>query len=152
MRSLGVFLLGTALAVIVSAVLQHFLLPNFGQLVARVLATPPNNPEWYEIGPALRRSAAISVYIIDPLVGLTVGLFVGLFQRERPAIVAAGCLLPDFFQGLLSDHAKLWMGSPFGVLRFTFQHSLPFVAAIIVAMFCQHLISHRFRPDQADFA
>ena len=151
-RTLGVFSVGVVLSIVVPILLMYFLQPHFNQLMARVFTTPPNSPDWDETWSALRRSAAISTYIIDPLAGLTVGLFVGLFQRERPAIVAASCLLPEFFRGLLSDHAKVWMGSAFGALRFTFQHSLPFVAAVVAATLCQHLISNRVRPDQADFA
>jgi hypothetical protein len=131
---------------------MYFLQPHFNQLIARVFTTPQNNPDWDEIWSALRRSAAISIYIIEPIAGLAVGLFVGSLQRKRPAIVAASCLLPEFFQGLLSDKAKVWTGSAFGVLRFTFQHSLPFVAAVVAAMLCQRLIRNRVRPGQVDFA
>jgi hypothetical protein len=151
-RTLCVFLVGVTLSIVVPILLEYLLQPHSSQLIARVFTTPPNSPDWFEIWSAFRRSAAISTYIVAPLAGLGVGLFVGSLQRKRPAIVAASCLLPEFFQGLLSDHAKVWMGSAFGVLRFTFQHSLPFVAAVVAAMLCQRLIRNRVRPGQADFA
>jgi ABC-type glycerol-3-phosphate transport system permease component len=142
-RTLGVFLVGVVLSIVVPILSMYFLQPHFNQLIARVFTTPPNNHDWDEIWSALRRSAAISTYIIEPVAGLAVGLFVGLFQRERPAIIAAGCLIPEFLHGFFVDHAKFWMRSAVGILHFTFQHSLPFVAAIVAATLCHRLLSNK---------
>jgi hypothetical protein len=145
MRTLAVFLGGVVLAIAVSALLEMVFDPNAGYWVAKAFDTAPNKPEWDEISRQLARSGRISLYVVGPLAGVAVGIFVGLLQKSRVPIVTACCLVPDFLYGLLTDHAKVRAHSTVGVLRYAFHNSLPFATALAAAVLCHRFIRARHR-------
>ncbi len=142
-RTSAVLLGGIVLSVLVPAFLILIIQPDAARWIARAFTVPANSPEWNQIGPHVLREAAIAAYLVAPLAGLAVGLFVGLFQKIRPTIIAASCLVPGFLYELRSDHARLWMHSGQGVLRYGATQSLPFIAAILAAAICNRLIRNR---------
>jgi hypothetical protein len=148
-RTVVVLLGGVVLSVVVPIVLEYLLQPNANLWLAKAFTTSPDSPEWREIWPKFRESAAISTYVIAPLAGLSVGIFVGLFQMNRPIIVTTSCLMPEFLQGFFSDHARFWTHSVHGVFRFVFQRSLPFIVAVLAATVCHRLIASSWSSRQA---
>ena len=109
--------------------------PNAGLWIVKAFNTPPSSPQWKEIAQQLERSGRIELYVISPLAGLAVGIFVGLLQKSRALIVTASCLIPDFLYSLLSDHARLWSHSVLGVLL-GLTRSIPFATAVAAAAIC----------------
>jgi hypothetical protein len=89
------------------------------------------------------------MYVSDPLAGLIVGLFVGLFQRRHTTIIALSCMVPDFLISLLSDNIKNWARSPSGIIYYMASSSLPFIAAVAGAAFAQWLILRGSRGRKA---
>ena len=148
MRTFAVFLGGVLLSIAIGVALELVLDPNAGQWIAKAFNTPPTSPQWGEISRQLERSGRISLYVINPLVGLAVGIFVGLLQKNRVLIVTASCLIPDFLYGLLTDRAKLWAHSMLGILRYTVHNSLPFATALVAAAFFHHFTNNRRRISQ----
>src|SRR6266545_3936233 len=106
MRALAVFVGGVFLGIAMSGALELVLDPNGGQWIVKAFNTPPTSSQWGEISRQLERSGRISLYVIDPVVGLAVGIFVGLLQKNRALIVTASCLIPDFLYGRSEEHTS----------------------------------------------
>jgi hypothetical protein len=138
-----VLIAGSAAAVFGGLALDHFLQPGFPHLVRQVLTTPPNSADWPEIQRRLRYSGLLTIYVADPLTALLVGMLVGLLQKRRSAIIAACCMVPNFWLELSSDHIRYWAGSKSGIAIYVFHKALPFIAAILGAVLCRLLIGRR---------
>jgi hypothetical protein len=145
MRTLAVFVGGVVLGFALSVALELLLDPDGGQWIAKAFNAPPTSPQWGEISRQLERSGKISLYVINPLVGLAVGIFVGLLQKNRALIVTASCLIPDFLYGVLTDHAKLWAHSILGIARYALHSSLPLAVALAAAALCHRFMNNRRR-------
>jgi|SRR5271155_63783 hypothetical protein len=143
MRTVIVLLGGVALSFAVAALLAHFLTPDAGKLIGWMFAALPSNPQWPEVSSRWHHVSVISSYVIPPLTGLAVGLFVGLLQMRSAAVVAACCLLPDFLAQFMLDTPKLWAKSPAGILSYVLVHSLPFVAAALAAGLSRRAVHYR---------
>jgi hypothetical protein len=142
-RTVVVLVGGILVASVVPAVLEYFLQPGSPMLVQRVMTTQADSAEWRDIGPAIRSSTTIATLVIAPLVGVAVGAFVGLLQRRHTLLLATFCLLPEFMERLLGDHAKHWATSAIGVARFVAYNSLPFLTGIGAAALCRKLVRRR---------
>lgn len=141
LRTAAVLIVGILLSVVGGTELDKLLQPkDFITELHQALTIPPQSQEWPEIMRRLHHAGDISVYISDPLVGLIVGIFVGLFQRRRTRIIALSCMAPNFLLHLFSDNVKNWARSPFGILQYLERSSLPFIAAIAGVTFVQWLI------------
>lgn len=142
-RTFAAVLGGVTLSFVVPLILARVFLPDELKLIAKAFVTPSNSPEWTEISHQFHRTELIAVYVINPLAGLAVGIFVALLQRSRALIFAAGCMIPDFLYGLLGNRPRMWVGSTRGILYYLFDHSLPFMAALLIAALCQRIIKTR---------
>lgn len=84
-----------------------------------------------------QRAHWLSVFLINPVVGLAIGLFVGFFQKTRASITAVACLVPQFLFGVYADG---WVGwSDERLSPFLGQQFLVFLPAIIVAHYVWRL-------------
>jgi hypothetical protein len=147
MRSIFVFLGGIIVSFAVPLILSRLILPGDAQWIGKAFTTPSASTQWDEIWRHLQNSAMVQVYLINPLGGLAVGVFVGLLQRNRVTLVAASCLVPDFVTGLLGGVPRIWARSAAGIAVYLFDHALPFAVAIIGAALCHYVV---VRKDQAD--
>jgi len=145
MRTVAVFVGGVALSFLVTAMLVGALMPHYGELIVALFNTPPNSPKWHDLWIQWQHFTRIGVYVIGPLTGLAVGIFVGMAQRNRPVPLALCCLAPEFLLGFLGDRAKNWSNSISGILFYVLDQSYPFVAAAIAA-YLLHRLAH---PHQA---
>ncbi len=141
-RTLLVFVGGVLLSIAASAIFEHLLVRDNGPLISRLYTGVPadQRSEFYQ---RLNHSVAVSVYVVNPLVGLTVGIFVALFEPTWTKIVAACCLIPDFAFVLVEDKTKYWSHSLTGVATFAFDHALPFIAAVLTAGFLRNVFMKR---------
>jgi hypothetical protein len=146
-RTIAVFLGGVALTAIVGTLLSTAFTPDAGKLVVWMLHQRPNDPNWLEVYPRWHRWMLISAYVVPPLTGAVVGLFVGLLQKKAAALVAAACFLPELV--LMSIGSTwVWAGSLSGTLRYWAIRSIPFVTAAAVAAIVQRLVRRR-REDSS---
>ena len=78
-----------------------------------------------------QRAHWLTVLLINPSVGIAVGLFVGFFQKTRASITAAACLVPQF---LFHLYANGWAGwSDERLLPLMGHQFLVLLPAIVVA-------------------
>ena len=92
-----------------------------------------------------QRAHWLSVLLINPLIGLVVGLVVGFFQKTRVSITAAVCLLPQFF---FRFYANGWAGwSDDRLLPLLGRQFLVFLPAVVIAHYVWRLTNGR--PLQA---
>ena len=78
-----------------------------------------------------QRAHWLTVLLINPSVGIAVGLFVGFFQKTRASITAAACLVPQF---LFHLYANGWAGwSDEWLLPLMGHQFLVLLPAIVVA-------------------
>src|SRR6266446_2242354 len=138
-----VLLAGGVVSIFGSAALDHFMQPNSPYLIRQALETPSSSADWPEIQRRLRHSGLITIYGVDPLAGLLVGMLIGLLQKKHTAIIAACCMVPNFWLELSSDHVRNWAGSKSGIAIYAFHKALPFIAAILGAVLCRFLIGRR---------
>jgi hypothetical protein len=88
-----------------------------------------------------QRARWLTVLLINPSLGLAVGLFVGFFQKTRASITAAACLLPQF---LFQLYANGWRGWSDERLPPLLAHEfLVFISAIIIAHYVWRLRHRR---------
>jgi hypothetical protein len=139
MRTVAVFIGGAILSFVVSAVLVTVLLPNSGELIVAMFKTPRNSPNWNDLWTQWQHMARITVFVIGPLIGIAVGVFVGLLHRRNAMLLAVCALVPDFLVGVLGDRARYWSGSFSGVALYVVHHSFPFIAAALSAYMVQRL-------------
>ena len=92
---------GVLLSVVLGSVLTMTLAPDAGRLLGYQMGWVPfpASPSRIEIARQLRMNTLVVRWVITPLVGVGVGLFVGLLQRSRPALAAAICLAPTTWKG-----------------------------------------------------
>jgi hypothetical protein len=146
MRTLAVFITGVVLTFVLSSVLVYVFMPQGNLTIARALAAPPNDPHWNQMWQDIHRMGLTIVFLINPVVALAVGVFVGLLQKTRVALIAAACLVPDFLEGMFSDPVRLWAKSASGAVLFAFQSGLPFIVAIATALLCRRLLQLNRQP------
>ena len=134
---------GVLLSFFLAAELQHLLRPNMPQLIVKAQHANPRGPEWGGLSKQLQHVAAVTVYVVGPLAGIGVGVFVALLQKRRPVLIACLCLIPQFFVGLFTDYRRAWAHSASGVLHYLFDHSLPFILAILAVIAVDFFRQHR---------
>jgi hypothetical protein len=139
MRTVAVFIGAVLLSFIVSAVLATVLLPTSGELIVAMVGTPRISPKWNELWTQWKHATRITVFVIGPLVGIAVGLFVGLLQRRNAVLLAACALLPDFLVSFFGDRARYWSHSTSTVALYFLHHSFPFIAAAFSAYMMRRL-------------
>ena len=113
-------------------------MPEAVHVAHLVFTTPQQSPEWNELWRQWHREQILTIYVVNPIVGLIVGTFVGFLERNRIVLVAGTALIPRFLQVFMGDHAKAWANSPVGILVYFADSSLPFIAAIGVAIVVHH--------------
>jgi hypothetical protein len=125
---------------VATAFLEYLFNRNSDALISRLYdAVPPDaRTGFYE---RLYHSASVTVFVVVPLAGAIVGVFVGLLQRTWVRTVAVCCLIPDFVFGFLGDTRKVWAHSAKGISIYAFDEALPFAAAILAATVCRYLLT-----------
>lgn len=141
MRTAVIVVSGVLLSFLIGGVLTSVLLPNAGQLIVTMWNTPASSSRWDELWTQWQQAGRTITYLIKPLVGVALGVFVGLLQKHRVVLVATTCLVPDFLVGFLADRARYWSHSLFGICMYLFNHSLPLVTAAIVAYILHRLMA-----------
>ncbi|HLX85893.1 MAG TPA: hypothetical protein VKR59_18485 [Terriglobales bacterium] len=149
MRTLAVLLGAIVVSFATDAILQHYLIPNFGPLLVRMHTTPPQNSQWAEIWRQWHHANLISVFVLAPLGGAAGGIFVGLLQTHRAVLTAAISQIPNMFIVLWFDRHGVWIHSVRGVASAVGQHLLPVMAAMLGAAVFQSLLKLRRRADSA---
>ena len=140
-RSITVLFGGIVLSVVVSATLDHMLMPSGGKLIVQYMSPQSGSSDELRLWGELRRSGYIATYLVGPLTGFAVGIFVGILQKNGAAALAAIALVPDFLYGFLTDRYKGWSHSAVGILTYIFHRSLPFIAAMLAAaLFCRLMV------------
>jgi hypothetical protein len=147
MRTIGVFLGAVAVSFATDAVLRHFLMPGFGQLVVRMYTTSPESKQWTEIWRQWHHVNLISVFFLAPLDGFVGGMFVGLLQRHRPVLVAASTQIPEMLLVLWFDRHGTWVHSLSGLAFAISQHLLPVISAILGAVVFHLVLKSRGRTN-----
>jgi hypothetical protein len=143
MRTVAVFIGSIIVAFVADLLLGHFFTPDNGRLIVQIFTTDPSSPQWPDIWRQWHHVNMLSLYVITPVVGLFAGAFVGLLQRHRAILVAAGSQVPQFVELYWADRAKIWAHSLSGVLVFLANRSLPFFAAMLAAWLCQCWLNRR---------
>jgi len=89
------------LSFVLAAVLTMTLAPDAGRLLGYQMGwiPLPASPSRIEIARQISTNRFVVRWVITPLVGVGVGLFVGLLQRSKPGLVAAICLAPTTWKG-----------------------------------------------------
>jgi hypothetical protein len=95
-RTLGVIIGGAILGQLLSGIFTSAIVPNLGAIVL-YRYNPTLQPGMRGHEEEIRHGMLLLRYVADPLAGLAVGMFVGCFQRSRPAIVALSCWMPEVF-------------------------------------------------------
>ena len=92
-----------------------------------------------------QRAHWLTVLLINPLIGLAVGLFVGFFQKWRASVIAALCLVPQFAFHLYADTPAGGSGERF--LTLLAHQCLVFLPAVVIAHYVWKLRNRReIRP------
>jgi hypothetical protein len=149
MRTVVIFLGAMILSFVVDGILRHFLIPDFGDIVVRMSATPPDSQQWGELWQQWHHINVISVFLLAPVAGFASGAFVGLLQKHYAAVVAASTQIPELLFQLWSDRAKSWVHSPTGAAIAVGQHLLPVIAAMLAVVLCRRMLASRHRPGPA---
>ena len=139
LRTASVLSGGVVVSFAANVALQHYLTPDFNQLIVRMFTTPVNSNDWSEVSRQWHHANLVSLFVRAPLAGLLVGIFVGALQRHQVALVAACAQVPDFLGLLWSDRIRIGDHSV-SLASFLAQHSLPFIAAIVAAMVCHRIL------------
>jgi hypothetical protein len=147
MRTVAVFIGAITVCFVTDAILRHFLMPDFGQIVVRMSTTPPGSQQWDEIWRQWHRINVISVLVLAPVAGFASGVFVGLLQKHYATLVAASTQIPELFFQLWSDRAKPWVHSPSSVAFAVGQHLLPVIAAMLAVILCRLTLASRWHPN-----
>lgn len=104
-RTAGVIFGGVVLSFLLVVGLMWVLAPDTPKLVAYqlgLLPPPTTHAEIADLTHRIRVNWIVTRYIIGPLMGIGVGLFVGLLQRSRPGLTAAICVLPETWKTAVS--------------------------------------------------
>jgi hypothetical protein len=129
-RTFTVILVGIAASFLVMATASHLILKPVNLAIKMQKANRSDNDRTI-FQQDFQRAHLLSVLLINPSIGLVVGLFVGFFQKTRVSITAAACLLPQF---LFRLYANGWAGWSDERLPPLLAHQfLVFVPAIVVA-------------------
>jgi hypothetical protein len=143
-RTAVVLVCGILLFIIASTCLERLLAPNDFVLICKMY-TPLPPQQSALLYKQLSHSADITVYLVDPLAAIVVGLFVGLLQRANAVFLAGCCLIPDFLFQWFGDTRKVWAHSLKGISLYSFHRVLPFAVAMIMAAVVKYFISLRHR-------
>jgi hypothetical protein len=143
-----IFVGGSLISIVASAVLEYFFVRDSGTLISKLYTGLPadQRAQFYQ---RLQHSITVSVYIVGPAVGVMVGIFVALLPRTWTRIVAMCCLIPDFMFVLLDDQRRPWAYSVSGIATFAFDHALPFVAAALTAGVLRNVLTSRADDNRA---
>ena len=148
LRTAAILLAGVVISMVGTVVVDSLLEPrDFAPALRRALATGANIPVPPEVMQRIRRAADITVYVVDPLAGLVVGLFVGLLQKKHAITVALIALIPNFLIDLTPAHIDNWPRSASGAARYLIDCSLPFVIAIVGVVLTRYLRQSQ-TPDE----
>jgi hypothetical protein len=129
-RTFTVILVGIAASFLVMATASHLILKPVNLAIKMQNANRSDNDRTI-FQQDFQRAHWLSVLLINPSIGLVVGLFVGFFQKTRASITAAACLLPQF---LFRLYANGWAGWSDERLPPLLAHQfLVFLPAIVVA-------------------
>lgn len=141
LRSIGLFVLGVVLNVMILAFFSMILLNH---LQARqYFFEASRSPAASE---ALRRAFDVKDAWMDfvaiPIIGCLIGAYAGLLQRGRPVLLAIGCLLPTFLYEIATEPIHAW--SSLADLRYFGTRTLEFLLAVVFAL-CFHAVRERQR-------
>ncbi len=102
-RTVGVILGGVVLSFVLAVVLTMTIAPHTGRLLGYQMGwiPLPTTSSRIEVAHQIRINTFVVRWIITPLIGVGVGLFVGLFQKSRPGLVAAICLMPETWRTIV---------------------------------------------------
>jgi hypothetical protein len=105
-RTLAVIVAGAVISFLVMATAAHLLLKPVDLAIKMQNASrSKSDSEIFQRD--FQRAHWLSVLLINPSVGICVGLFVGFFQKTRTGSIAVACLLPQF---LFRFYANDWVG------------------------------------------
>ena len=139
-RTSMVILIGIVASFLVMAIAAHLLL-NPVNLAIKMQNGNRSDTDRTSFQQDFQRAHWLSVLLINPLIGLVVGLFVGFFQKTRVSITAAACLLPQF---LFRLYANGWAGwSDDRLLPLLGRQFLVFLPAVVIAHYVWRLTNRR---------
>lgn len=135
-RTFAVVLLGAVVSFLLMAAAAHLIL-NPIDLASKMQNANRSDNDRAIFQRDFQRAHWLTVFLINPSVGLAVGLFVAFFQKSRPSITAAACLLPQF---LFHLYANGWAGSANQGLPPLLGHQfLVFLPATVIAHYAWKL-------------
>jgi hypothetical protein len=141
-RTVLVFCGGFLLFVVATALLEYIFSPDSFYVLHKVITGVPDS-QMPALLDRLDRAAKITVFVVRPLGGLLVGVFVGLLQRKGTVTVAVCCLIPDWILSLIDDPRKVWAHSAKGIAIYGSHHALPFATAAIAAAAVRYILARR---------
>jgi hypothetical protein len=129
-RTFTVVLVGVVASFLLMASAAHLILKPV-ELASRMQSANHSTDDRAVFERDFQRAHWLTVFLINPSVGLAIGLFVGFFQKTRASITAAACLVPQF---LFHLYANGWAGWSDERLPPLLGHQfLVFVPAILIA-------------------
>lgn len=135
-RTFTVILVGVVASFLMMIVATHLILKPVDLAVKMQNANRSDNDRAV-FQRDFQRAHWLAVLMINPLMGLAVGLFVGYFQKTRASITATACLMPQFFFRL---YANGWAGWSDDRLPPLLGHQLlVFLPAVFVAHYVWRL-------------
>ncbi len=137
LKTICVIVAGTFLSVVVSTLLSFLIVPDLSAVLRNVLLANGHMDE------RARHATELLRYVASPLSGIVVGVFVGYFQRQRPALVAAICWIPLIAETVLASDLVRWLlihAARTVISRIKFSDVLAVAASILAATIIAHLI------------
>ncbi len=148
-RSVAVLLGAALLTLALGVVLMYVITPNKSQLIVRIFTTSPNSSHWPEISRQWNRVMFLDHYVITPLTGVIVGLFIGLLQKRYPVVLALLAPLPVRLFMLWSDRTNTLAMFHSSVPKFVLVNSIPFVSTAIAAWLFYRLSRSQSRDTRS---
>jgi len=105
-RTFVVVLVGVLASFLLMASAAHLVLKPV-DLAGKMQSANRSNDDRAVFERDFQRAHWLTVFLINPSVGIAIGLFVGLFQKTRASVIAAACLVPQFVFHL---YANGWTG------------------------------------------
>lgn len=140
MRTFTVILVGVVASFLFMASAAHLILKPV-DLASKMQNANRSNDDRTIFQRDFQRAHWLTVLLINPSVGVAVGLFVGFFQKKGAIITAAACLLPQF---LFHLYANGWAGWSDERLPPLLGHQfLIFLPAIVIAHYVWRLRKRR---------
>ena len=139
-------MLRTAVVLVVGVFLSFVLLSLAGYVLAshvglaHGLSEASRSPsECSSCGTQFVRAGLWSRFVVEPIIGLGVGLFVGIFQKKRVGLIAVGCLIPLFLFEIAGRRWADW--SSLSLLIEVGSMLLQAAIAVLAAWFISRLMS-----------